>query len=85
MSRFPPPPAGKPHIRRKGEDEQAGTTVLTASARLGPGQLALLAALQLATVPVLRPCTWRFCPRGMSCGKVPIHLGRDASSTPTVR
>lgn len=45
---------GKPHIRLSGEDVLAGQTVLEAGTRLGPAQLALLSALRIETVPVLR-------------------------------
>jgi molybdopterin molybdotransferase len=38
-------PAAGANVRRKGEDVQAGDTVLDAGTRLGPGQLGLLAAV----------------------------------------
>ncbi|MFG2843115.1 gephyrin-like molybdotransferase Glp [Kitasatospora sp. NPDC048296] len=40
------------HIRRRGSDIAAGTTVLEAGTRLGPTQLGLLAAIGRATVKV---------------------------------
>lgn len=42
----------KPHIRRVGEDVSRGDTLLEAGARIGPGQMALLAALGLRSVLV---------------------------------
>ena len=47
-----PPPGGKPHIRRVGEDVGRGTPVLGAGRRIGPGQIALLAALGVRSVLV---------------------------------
>ncbi len=43
------------HVRRAGEDVRAGTPVLDAGERLGPGSLALLASLGFARVPVTPP------------------------------
>lgn len=41
-------------IRRRGEDMQAGQVILRANTPCGPGELAMLAALQRALVPVFR-------------------------------
>ncbi|MFB7910209.1 gephyrin-like molybdotransferase Glp [Kitasatospora sp. NPDC059146] len=46
------PVAEGAHIRRRGSDVAAGTTVLEAGTRLGPTQLGLLAAIGRATVKV---------------------------------
>ncbi|MFI9362611.1 gephyrin-like molybdotransferase Glp [Kitasatospora sp. NPDC053057] len=46
------PVAEGAHIRRRGSDVAAGTTVLEAGTRLGPAQLGLLAAVGRATVKV---------------------------------
>ncbi|MET9180253.1 gephyrin-like molybdotransferase Glp [Kitasatospora aureofaciens] len=46
------PVAEGAHIRRRGSDVAAGTTVLEAGTRLGPTQLGLLAAVGRATVKV---------------------------------
>ncbi|MFE4518675.1 gephyrin-like molybdotransferase Glp [Kitasatospora sp. NPDC056783] len=46
------PVAEGAHIRRRGSDVTAGTTVLKAGTRLGPTQLGLLAAVGRATVKV---------------------------------
>ncbi|MFE4976144.1 gephyrin-like molybdotransferase Glp [Kitasatospora sp. NPDC056651] len=46
------PVAEGAHIRRRGSDVTAGTTVLEAGTRLGPTQLGLLAAIGRATVKV---------------------------------
>ncbi|MFJ9841854.1 gephyrin-like molybdotransferase Glp [Kitasatospora sp. NPDC101155] len=46
------PVAEGAHIRRRGSDIAAGTTVLEAGTRLGPTQLGLLAAIGRATVKV---------------------------------
>ncbi|WP_030270695.1 gephyrin-like molybdotransferase Glp [Streptomyces sp. NRRL B-24484] len=48
------PVATGAHIRRRGSDITAGTTVLTAGTPLGPAQLGLLAAIGRATVTVRR-------------------------------
>lgn len=48
------PLAAKAHIRLSGEDVLSGQTVLPAGMRLGPGQIAFLAALGFETVPVWR-------------------------------
>ncbi|MEV7181506.1 gephyrin-like molybdotransferase Glp [Kitasatospora sp. NPDC093679] len=48
------PVAAGAHIRRRGSDITAGTTVLTAGTLLGPAQLGLLAAIGRATVAVHR-------------------------------
>ena len=45
---------GKPHIRMSGEDVLAGQRVLAAGTLLQPAQLALLSALRIESVPVLR-------------------------------
>lgn len=51
---FVTPPAGrKPHIRRRGEDVRRGDVALRSGQRIGPAQLALLAALQAREVTVL--------------------------------
>lgn len=42
------------HVRRAGEDIEAGATFLTAGMVLGPGELALLAAMGHPVVPVYR-------------------------------
>ena len=42
------------NIRRRGEDVQAGQVVVTAGTYCGPGELAVLASLQQAFVPVRR-------------------------------
>ena len=42
------------HIRRAGEDIQAGQTVLADGARLGPGQLGVAASVGAASLTVLR-------------------------------
>lgn len=42
------------HVRYRGEDVRAGDPLLPAGTRLGPGHLALLAAANLARVPVRR-------------------------------
>ena len=49
-------PAARPrdHVRKTGEDVAAGAVALTAGARLGPGELGLLAALGVARPPVAR-------------------------------
>lgn len=47
-------PGGKLHIRLSGEDVLAGQKVIAAGSRLEPAQLALLSALRLEKVPVLR-------------------------------
>jgi molybdopterin molybdotransferase len=47
------PPAGD-HIRRAGEDLPVGAEALSAGTRLGPFQLGLVAALDVATVRVAR-------------------------------
>lgn len=47
-------PVGKPHVRLRGEDVLAGQRVLTAGAWIAPAQLALLQALQVHSIPVLR-------------------------------
>ena len=44
----------KPHIRRRGEDVRAGQKVLAAGTKIGPSQVALLHALQIGSIPVLR-------------------------------
>lgn len=44
----------KGHIRRKGADLAAGTPVLPAGRRITPGDLALLSAIGIGTVPVRR-------------------------------
>lgn len=46
------PVAEGAHIRRRGSDVAAGTTVLEAGTRLGPTQIGLLAAIGRATVKV---------------------------------
>ncbi|MER7669472.1 gephyrin-like molybdotransferase Glp [Kitasatospora sp. NPDC096128] len=46
------PVAEAAHIRRRGSDVAAGTTVLEAGTRLGPTQIGLLAAIGRATVKV---------------------------------
>lgn len=48
-----PPEAGA-NIRRRGEDVRAGQVVAGAGTHCGPGELALLASLQRALVPVYR-------------------------------
>ena len=48
-----PPEAGT-NIRRRGEDMRAGQGVVGAGTHCGPGELALLASLQRALVPVHR-------------------------------
>ncbi|MDQ3431358.1 MAG: molybdopterin molybdotransferase MoeA [Actinomycetota bacterium] len=48
------PPTPGQHIRRRGEEVTAGTTVLRAGTRLGPAQIGLLAAVGRASV-VVRP------------------------------
>lgn len=45
---------GKPHIRMSGEDVLAGQRILAAGTLLQPAQLALLSALRIESVPVLR-------------------------------
>ncbi len=47
-------PAAGAHVRRQGEDVQAGQTVLTTGTRLGPAQIGLLAAVGRARA-VVRP------------------------------
>jgi molybdopterin molybdotransferase len=47
-------PAGQ-HLRRRGEDAEAGALVLPAGTVLGPAQLGLAAAVGAATVRVRRP------------------------------
>ncbi|MBM6402639.1 molybdopterin molybdotransferase MoeA [Phycicoccus sp. CSK15P-2] len=42
------------HVRRQGEDVRAGQTVLRAGTLVGPGHVALLAAANIAEVPVHR-------------------------------
>jgi molybdopterin molybdotransferase len=42
------------HVRRRGSDVRAGDLVLRAGTRIGPAEIALLAALGVATVPVVR-------------------------------
>src|SRR6185312_6090409 len=42
------------HIRRRGEDLEAGALALAVGATLGPAELALLAALGCAAVSVVR-------------------------------
>jgi molybdopterin molybdotransferase len=46
---------GNLNIRRKGEDLQAGRLVMARGTRLHPAQVALLASLGLAEMPVARP------------------------------
>ena len=48
------PPTPGQHIRRRGEEVTAGTTVLHTGTRLGPAQIGLLAAVGRASV-VVRP------------------------------
>lgn len=49
-----PVPAGR-HVRRRGEDVDAGTTLMRAGEPVGVQSLTALAAAGLATVPVHRP------------------------------
>lgn len=42
------------HLRRRGEDMRTGDVVLRAGARIGPAELAMLAAVQKTTVTVAR-------------------------------
>lgn len=52
--RISAPQAGKPHIRHPGEDLTAGSQAIPAGQRLGPGHIALLAALGQHEVSVRR-------------------------------
>ena len=47
--------AARANVRRKGEDFRSGETLLHAGTRLGPSQIALLAALGNTVVAVVRP------------------------------
>jgi len=51
---FSLPLPGKPHIRLRGEDVRAGQKVLAAGTKIGPNHLALLRALQIGSISVLR-------------------------------
>ncbi len=53
-ARFGERPAAFQHVRRAGEDLRAGAEALPAGTRLGPGQLALAAALDLGELLVAR-------------------------------
>jgi molybdopterin molybdotransferase len=48
----PPAAAGPTNVRRKGEDVAKGATAIAKATRLGPGHLALAAALHDATISV---------------------------------
>lgn len=76
------PMGGKPHIRRRGEDVRAGAIVLAAGTRLGAGHLALLAALQCASLPVLRPLRVALLSTGdeLQEGAAPLARGRIIDS-----
>ncbi len=51
---FASPAVAGQHVRRAGEDIAAGSAVLAAGARIGPGEIAVLASLGLAAVRVGR-------------------------------
>lgn len=53
-ARFADKPKPGSHIRRAGEDVEEGSTLLAEGALLGPGELAILAAQGITTVPVTR-------------------------------
>ena len=53
-ARFAAPAVAGRHVRRAGEDIAAGAEVLGAGARIGPGEIGVLAALGHAEVPVRR-------------------------------
>ncbi len=53
-ARFAAAPRPGDHVRRAGEDVAAGAEVLSRGVRVGPGEIAMLAALGLAAVPVSR-------------------------------
>lgn len=76
------PLGGKPHIRRRGEDLARGSLLVAAGTVLGPGQLALLAACQIASLPVRRRLRVALASTGdeLQEGAGPLGPGRIADS-----
>lgn len=82
------PAKGKPHIRLSGEDVLAGQTVLQAGTRIGPAQRALLAALHVDTVPVLRRLHVAILSTGdevTEAGTEPAHGGIVDTNRPMLK
>jgi molybdopterin molybdotransferase len=77
-ARFARRPRLGDHIRRAGEDLAAGAVALDAGARIGPGQIGLLAALERAQVVVARrPLVTIVCTGDEL--RAPGHGGRPGS------
>lgn len=76
------------HVRSSGEDVRSGQTVLREGTRLGPAQIALLAALRIDAVDVFRPLRVAVLSVGdelFDMGTTPGHGGLVDSNRPMLR